>query len=157
MVLYFVALSSIAVWVVFRDPRVDFRFVAAGSLVPLLVDAPVGERAVGHTLLLAAGALALAVVVTAGRRPARARLVMLPVGMLVHLLLDGVFGDPETLWWPFLGTGFPGEGLVPSPGAVALREGAGLAGAWWFARRFGLGDAARRRRFLRAGRVEVAA
>lgn len=157
MLLYHVALSSVAVWVVFRDPRIDFRFVAVGSLLPLLVDAPIGERSVGHTLLLAAGVLVLVVAVTAGRRPARARLVMLPVGMLLHLVLDGAFGDQETFWWPVLGTELDGDALLPSAAVLALREGVGLLAAGWFVRRFGLADARRRRDFLRAGRIEVPA
>ncbi len=155
MLLWFVAPAVVAVWVVFRDPRADYRFVALGALVPDAVDLPVGHPAFGHTLLAAAGTLAVAVVATVGRRRWRGRLVLLPIGMLFHLVLAGVFSEPDVFWWPFLGTELPELAFRPSAGAVALRELAGLVVAGWFVRRFQLTSRSRLRRFLATGRVEV--
>lgn len=154
MILWFAGLSAVIVWAVFRDPRIDFRFVAAGALVPLAVDAPWGEARYGHTLVAAVGTLVVVVLVTLGRRPIRSRLVMVPVGMLLHLVLGGLFSDPEILWWPLRGADFPDRDLVPGAGVVALREAAGLAAVAWFTARFGLGDRERRRDFLRSGQVQ---
>lgn len=155
MILWFVGPSCLAVWAVFRDPRLDFRFVAAGALLPDAVDAVAGKPEYGHTLVVAAGTLLLVVAATSGRRTARARLVMIPVGMLLHLILAGAFSRPDVFWWPSKGLGFPAGDLVPSAGGIAWRETVGLASCAWFAWRFGLTDRARLRRFVRSGRVEV--
>jgi len=49
--------------------------------------------------------------VTAGRRPIRRRLLAVPIGMFLHLVLDGVFRDTRVFWWPFTGLALPSSRL----------------------------------------------
>lgn len=156
MVLWYLGLGAVAVWLVFRDPRVDFRLLAIGLLSPALIDAPWSEARYAHTLLAPVAALFLVVALTAGRRPARPRLLMLPIGMLLHLVFDGMWMSPEIFWWPALGTDFPERALVPGATALVVREAVGLVAVAWFVRRFNLAAAERRRRFASTGRVVAA-
>lgn len=156
MFLWYLGLGAVAVWVVFRDPRLDFRLVAAGVLLPALIDAPWGEARFAHTLLAPVAVLFGVVAATAGRRPVRARLLMVPIGMLLHLVFDGMWTAPEIFWWPALGSDFPSRALVPDVTAVVARELVGFGALLWFVRRFGLGDLDRRRRLVRTGRVVAA-
>lgn len=156
MLLWYLGVGAVAVWLVFHDPRVDFRLLAAGLLAPALIDAPWGAARFGHTLLTPVVALFGVVAVTAGRRPARPRLLMIPIGMLLHLVLDGMWTSPEIFWWPTLGADFPDRGLVPDTAALVVRELAGLMATVWFVHRFGLGDVDRRRQFWRTGQVVAA-
>ena len=59
MVLWFAFGSIFAVWNVFQSPGLDFRLIALGALLPLLLDAPFGEQAYAHTLLSAVVVLVL--------------------------------------------------------------------------------------------------
>lgn len=156
MVLWYLGLGAVTLWVVFRDPRIDFRVLALGLLSPALIDAAWGEARYAHTLLAPVAALFLVVALTAGRRPARPRLLMVPIGMLLHLVFDGMWTSPEIFWWPALGTDFPQRDLVPGATGLVLREIAGLAALAWFVQRFGLLDPERRRRFVRTGQVVAA-
>jgi hypothetical protein len=96
-----------------------FRWFLLGSLLPDLVDKPVGRVILGehfqngriyfHTLLvlllfLAAGFLL--------HRVRDARFLAISAGMAVHLLLDAIWAFPETALWPLLGPfpRFPEEG-----------------------------------------------
>lgn len=157
MTLWFVAPAWLMVWAVFRDPRIDYRFLAIGALAPAVIDAPVGERAYAHTLLAPVAVLLVVLIVTAGRKPARPRLLMIPIGMLLHLVLEGLWTAPEQFWWPVLGVDLPGDELVPSASVIAIRDALGLLALVWFVRRFGLADRVRLRAFVRTGRVEIGA
>ena len=48
---------------------------------------------------------------TVGRRPARAILLGLPIGVMLHLVFDGVWTDADLFWWPLGGWGFDGQPL----------------------------------------------
>jgi membrane-bound metal-dependent hydrolase YbcI (DUF457 family) len=140
-------------WNVFRDPAVDHRLVVAGALLPDAVDLVAGHPAYAHTLAAPVAILTVVMAGTRGRRAARRRLLALPIGMFLHLVLDGTWTRSEVLWWPFLGTTFPGGHLWP-PLVLALAEEVAGAGAlWWFVRRFRLTDPEPRRVFLRSGRL----
>ncbi len=153
-------MAVVAVWVVFRDPAIDLRLVVAGALAPDVVDGVlslVGE--VGpwpmHTLLASAALLVGVMLGTKGRRQLRRRLLALPIGSLLHLALDGTWADTDVFWWPAFGIDV-GQQVLPSVerGAVnVVLELAGLAALVWAWRRFRLGEATRRRTFLRTGRV----
>jgi hypothetical protein len=157
VLLWYVGPAAIAVWVVLHDARLDYRMLAVGVLLPHLFDLPWMEVAYAHTLLAAAVALFAVVAVTAGRRPARNRLLMVPVGMFLHLVLDGMWARPDAFWWPAPGTDVPDGSLFPSVAGIAVREVVGLLAVLWFGARFGLGDAGRRRAFLRDGQVQESA
>ena len=84
--------------------------------------------------------------------------------VLFHLLLDAMWLDPETLWWPLLGweftpvaAGTAGDYVAGVLGdwKVWLGEAAGLAYLTYLWRAAGLADADSRRAFMASGRVEV--
>ncbi|HWH35125.1 MAG TPA: metal-dependent hydrolase [Acidimicrobiales bacterium] len=160
MILWFVGLAVVAVWVVFRDPAIDLRLVAAGALLPdaveLLLDL---SGAAGpwpaHSLLAGAGLLSAIMVATRGRRLLRRRLLALPIGSLLHLVLDGAWTDAGVFWWPFLGTDV-GRQLLPSLERGwhnLVLEVVGAFALVWAWRRFRLGEVSRRRLLVRTGRV----
>ena len=59
--------SIFAVWNVFQSPGLDFRLIAIGALLPLVLDAPFRSMAYCHTLLSAVVVLTLTMALTAGR------------------------------------------------------------------------------------------
>jgi hypothetical protein len=152
---WFVGLSIVLVWVVFQSPALDVRVVAAGSLVPLL-DGASGGPWVLHTLAGSVAALAVVMLATRGRRLLRRALLGIPIGMFLHLVLDGVWADGELFWWPFLGGG-AFDGPLPEldrPVAVlVLMELAGVAALVWAHRAFGLDEPARMRELRATGRL----
>ena len=155
MFLWFAATSVALVWVVFSSPALDTRTVMAGALLPLL-ELPLGHPAVVHSLAGAVGALVVVMVATPRRRVLRRRLLGIPIGLFLHLVLDGVWADTRAFWWPLAG-GFSDERLPELSrgwGNVAF-ELAGLAAAYWIWRAFGLADPDRRRSFIRTGRLRA--
>ena len=154
MLLWFAGTSLTAVWLVFRDPALDYRLVVVGALVPDAVDALTGTR-VMHTVLASAALLAVVMVATRGARHARRHLLALPIGTFLHLVFDGAWGRTEVFWWPLFGTSFGDERLPSVERGVlnVLLELVGLAILVWFWRRFRLHEAPRRSMFLRSGRL----
>jgi hypothetical protein len=162
LILWHAGVALAVVWNVFRDRAIDYRLVVVGSLLPDAVDLGFGHPAYAHTLAASALVLAAVMLLTrpAGRggkasrrRLIRRRLLALPIGMFLHLVLDGVWARPELLWWPFFGARFPDAGLLPPLRLLVAEE---IAGAWalgWFVWRFRLADPVRRRTFLRSGRL----
>ncbi len=155
MVLWFAGMSFLAVWLIFRDPALDHRLVVAGALLPDLIDGPTGGPWLAHTLAGSALLLVGVMVGTRGRRVLRRRLLALPIGTFLHLVLDGAWARTEVFWWPAFGPGL-GEGPLPSVARgwtdVPL-ELAGLAVLVWAWRRFRLAEPQRRRLLLRTGRL----
>jgi inner membrane protein len=89
----------------------DLRWLIAGSILPDLIDKPLGQRflkpyfkngriychtAVFALLVLAAGAARL-------RRDDDQRLFLLALGVVCHHLGDRIWNEPETAWWPARG------------------------------------------------------
>ncbi|CAN5739986.1 hypothetical protein BH24ACT3_BH24ACT3_17310 [soil metagenome] len=156
MLLWFAGGSFVAVWVVFRSPALDYRLVMAGAVLPV-AEAVLGGPRLLHTLLACALGLGLVMMATRERRLLRRRWLGLPIGMFLHLVLDGTWTRSGVFWWPFLGADF-GAGQIPElerglP-VVALLEAAGIVALAWCWRRFGLADAGRRRTFLSTGRLD---
>jgi hypothetical protein len=92
----------------------DFRFAAAGALLPDLIDKPLAwflvrslpdDHAVGHTLWLPLSLLAVGLALLP--RAGGIALMLLGLGALTHLLVDPVNAHPRTLFWPLFGTTFP--------------------------------------------------
>ncbi len=159
---------------VFRDPKVDVRFLAVGALLPDLIDKPLGTllfrevfdeatRLIGHTLLLSLLIMA-AVLLSTRRGRVRRQWMALAVGVLIHLLLDGMWTDQQTFLWPAFGWAFvPGlpdywsgliARLVGDPWAL-LQEAVGLGYLFYLWRKAGLGDPVRRRDLIRTGRLST--
>ena len=104
MLLWYVGLSVFIVATIFKSSGIDYRLVALGSMLPLIVDLGFGYRAYGYTLLFAVVLLAVTMVGTIGRpRLLRRRLLCVPIGVFCGLVLSGAFTNDELFWWPFLG------------------------------------------------------
>jgi hypothetical protein len=157
MFLWFAGMSFVAVWLVFRSPAVDYRLVVAGSLLPL-VELPIGEPRVLHSLAGSVALLVLAMVVTPRQRLVQRRLVAIPIGVFLHLVLDGIWADTEAFWWPFSGFGWSHAELpeLARGGFDVVLELVGAAALVWAWRRFGLDDPGRRARFWRTGQLDRA-
>jgi membrane-bound metal-dependent hydrolase YbcI (DUF457 family) len=129
VILWFAGLSVVIVWNVFHDPRFDYRLVVVGALLPDAVDAFFGGARLLHTLIFSVGLLVVVMLATLGRRALRRRLLAIPIGTLLHLVLDGMWTRTHVFWWPFLGTSF-GHGRLPIlDRPVALLVAEELAGA----------------------------
>ncbi len=156
MVLWFAGLSVAVVWLVFRDTAIDYRLVVVGALAPDVIDAALGGARPLHTLLGSAVLLVVVMFATRGRRGRRRRLLALPIGTFLHLVLDGVWARTTLFWWPLFGVRLPAEPLpsLSRPTVVlVLQEVGGLVALWWWWRRFALDEPDRRRAFLRTGRL----
>jgi membrane-bound metal-dependent hydrolase YbcI (DUF457 family) len=89
--------------------RLDLAFVALGSLLPDIIDKPLGAvvfgtpamgRTFAHTLLF------LLLIATFAAYAKDIRLMSLSGGVLSHLILDSMWNSPVILLWPLLGS-FP--------------------------------------------------
>ncbi len=156
MLFWFVGTAVVSVWLVFHDPRFDYRFLIIGALAPDIIDGLFGGARVLHSVAGGVGLLVVVMLATIGRRPVRRRLLALPIGVLLHLVFDGAFTNTTVFWWPFSGGGFD-DAPLPSwdRGTISIvLEVAGLAMCWWAVRVFGLTDRERRRQFWRTGVLE---
>ncbi len=156
----------------FRDDRMDLRFLLVGAVLADVLDTPIGlirydsfggVRLVAHSLPFAAAVMVAVLLGTRRGRP-RKRWMPLAVGLFMHLFLDAMWSDPETLWWPFLGLDFSAAEAGDAAAYVAdiLRdwrvwalEGVGLAYLAFLAHRGRLSDRDARRGFYATGRIDV--
>lgn len=96
--------------------QIDYRLVLLGSLIPDLIDKPIGRilfhdyfegngHLYGHTLVAAfAVVLPGLLLVVVWSDP---RLLAMGIAMLSHLAVDPTNHSLEILLWPLLGTEFP--------------------------------------------------
>jgi hypothetical protein len=148
-------MSVFLVATIFRSAGIDYRLVALGSILPLLVDLPFGYRAYGYTLLFAVVLLAAVMLGTIGRpRLLRRRLLCLPIGVFCGLVLSGAFTNDELFWWPFLGSSFAHDALLPSTWVVVVEEIAGLVVCWVLVGQYDLYLRGPRQRLIRTGRLQ---
>lgn len=155
MLLWFAGVSFVFVWLVFRSPALDYRLVMLGSVVPL-GDVVFGGPRLLHTLLFAVSLMVLVVLATQRRRLVRRRLISLPIGLMMHLVLDGIWTRAEVFWWPFLGTSFGAGGLpeLERPLGVGLvMELIGIGCLAWCWQTFRFSDPQNRERFVRTGHL----
>jgi membrane-bound metal-dependent hydrolase YbcI (DUF457 family) len=103
-----------ASWVESLAGYVDLRLLLIGSLLPDIIDKPIGQfffretfsngRIFSHTLIF------LALITIVGfflyRRRSRTWLLALSFGTFTHLVLDQMWRDPHTLLWPAYGLAF---------------------------------------------------
>lgn len=172
MFLWHIGASVAFVRYAFRDPMMDLRFLAFGAILPDLVDLPFGialwdsfrnVRLVAHSMLFAS-AILVAVLIATRRGVWRKRLILLAVGALLHLALDAMWQSPDTLWWPFFGSGlaeteFATYGdylakLLTNP-IMWLGEAAGAAYLVFLYMRSGLAARDSRSAFVRTGVVSA--
>ncbi len=154
MLLWFIGPSILIVWAVFGSPTADYRLVVVGAVLPL-VELPIGEPRMFHSLVGAAALLVAVMVGARGQRLVQRRLLGLPIGVLMHLALDGAWADTRGFWWPFLGTAWSTAQLpeLGRGGFGVVLEMAGAFACWWGWRRFRLDEPDRRRLFLETGQV----
>lgn len=154
MLLWFAGLSMLIVWTVFRSPVVDYRLVALGAVLPVL-EVAVGRPAVLHTLAAPVGLMGLVMAGYRGKRLAQRRMLGVPIGLFLHLVLDGVWSNATLFWWPVTGLDFAARPLPElSRGwlSVAFELLGALTLVWWW-RRWRLAEPARRDEFFRTGRL----
>lgn len=156
---------------IFRDPKVDVRFLILGALVPDLVDMPIGTLILSDRYstselwahsLVAASAFMAAVLIATRRGRRRRAWMALGVGWLFHLLLDGMWLNEDVFFWPILGWDLPTapsafwpealQRALADPWRWAL-EALGALYLWWLWRALGLGDQERREIVFRTGRL----
>jgi inner membrane protein len=101
-------------WFTALSSYVDIRVLLLGSLLPDIIDKPVGQfffretfnngRIFSHTLTF------VIVLAVAGfylfRRYRQVWLLTIAFGAFMHLALDQMWYEPGTLFWPFLGISF---------------------------------------------------
>lgn len=156
MFLWFLGGSFLAVLVVFSSPALDYRLVMFGAVIGA------GEVLVGaawflHTLLAPVGVLAAVMLATRGNRLRRRQLLGLPIGMFMHLVLDGTWATSKLFWWPALGTSdVLGTAEVPeadrSTATLLVMELVGLAALVFLIRRLDLAGGGREK-FLSSGQL----
>lgn len=134
---------------------IDYRLVAFGAVLPL-VEVVTGVNVL-HTLLGAVVMMAVVMLTTQKRRLVRRRLLGIPIGLFVHLVLDASWTRAELFWWPAFGFDF-GPSTLPEfdrPLAVGiLLELLGIAAAGWAYRRYDLADPMKRDRLLQTGQLD---
>ena len=95
--------------------RLDYRFLLVGSLLPDLIDKPVGNilfystfqnsRIFGHTLCFNVLLAILGLYLYKSRE--KTWLLVLSFGSALHLIQDEIWHDLETFFWPVYGLIFP--------------------------------------------------
>jgi hypothetical protein len=151
---WFVGVGWLLVVAVFQSPALDYRMVMVGTVVPL-ADAATGGPWVLHTLLGSVVVLAAVMLATQRRRLVRRRWLGLPIGMFMHLVLDGAWTNTDVFWWPAFGTSF-GDARLPEldrGGLSLVMELVGLVALLYAWNRFDLRDPSARDRFLRTGQL----
>ena len=137
-------------WFTHLSSYVDIRLLLIGSLIPDIIDKPVGQyffretfshgRIFSHTLLFLILITATGFFLYKSRR--KVWLLTLASGTLMHLILDEMWCAPGTLFWPFLGFAFERvdltnwvpnifHALMSNPG-VYVPEAVGLVILLWF-------------------------
>lgn len=154
MFLWFIGLAWVSVWWVFRSPALDYRLVMLGAVLPV-AEFPFGAG-VAHTLLAPVAAMTVIMLATQGKRLLRRQLLGLPIGMFVHILLDGAWATTDLFWWPVTHGPLYVDSLpeFTRPLWGAVMELVGLAAMMWAIGAFGLDDAARRTKFLKTGQLD---
>jgi inner membrane protein len=109
-------------WTLVKQAKgLDLRFLIIGSLLPDIIDKPIGRyffrdtfgtgQIYCHTLLFAV-LLFLAGFFIAFKYK-KSFMLMLAIGTFVHLILDLMWMKPDTFLWPLYGFGFEKSTPVP--------------------------------------------
>ena len=116
-------------WLASLSKYLDIRFLIIGSMLPDIIDKPVGQylfretfqngRIFSHTLLFLVLVTIIGVIVY--KKSKNVWGFSLAAGVLAHLLLDSMWATPGTLFWPFMGWGFTTVELGDYAGKI-LRE-----------------------------------
>lgn len=89
---------------------IDYRFILLGALLPDLIDKPVGFTYFSNLRVFSHSLLFLLIIIAAGIFLYRFRkqlwLLCLAFGVFWHLILDQMWLNTHTLFWPLLGLPF---------------------------------------------------
>jgi len=106
--------------------RIDIRTLLVGSLLPDIIDKPIGHwlfkeyfsngRIFSHTLLFLTLITILGVFYY--RYFSKTWFLFLSFGIFMHLILDEMWRTPRTLLWPILGLEFERIGLTDWLGGI---------------------------------------
>lgn len=117
MIFWHLGMTVLIVRYVYRDPDMDLRWVLAGSILPDVIDKPIGSilfndtfhthRLFAHSVLFPIAGLLIVILTTSRGTALRKGLIALVIGSLIHLVLDAAWADPEAFWWPLFGFDFP--------------------------------------------------
>ncbi len=155
MLIWFIVLAPVLVAEVFRSPMIDYRLVALGAVLPIL-EVVIGANVL-HTLVGAVVVMTLVMLATQQRRLVRRRLLGIPIGLFVHLVLDGSWTRTDLFWWPVFGLDF-GERSLPEfdrPLVVGvLLELVAVGVAVWAWRRYRLDEPTHLQRLIRTGQLD---
>jgi hypothetical protein len=154
VILWFAGGSFALVWAVFKSPALDYRLVMLGAVLPV-IELVICAPKVLHTLQCSVAALTVVMLLTRRRRLVRRRWLGVPIGMFMHLVLDGMWTRTETFWWPLFGWDFPAGHLpeVDRGALTFLLELLGAAALAWCWQRFRLYEPRRRELFVRTGHL----
>ncbi len=102
--------------------RIDLQYVVFGSMLPDIIDKPIGRvifaesiangRIIGHTLVFSILLLLIGYYFYKSRNDSR--FAIISVASFCHLLEDQMWAQPATFYWPLFGWSFPYD---PSYGA----------------------------------------
>jgi hypothetical protein len=167
VIFWHLGLATVIVYVTLGRRRIDYRFILLGAIAPDLVDGILGlflfegpaGRWIAHSIL---AVVFVSVAIIVGLRgETRLAWFGLGVGWLLHLVGDGMWGAPETFFWPAFGTDFSQVPREPYSWDLLLHpwdhlatwggELVGLAILAWFWIAFELGRDGRARLFLKDG------
>jgi membrane-bound metal-dependent hydrolase YbcI (DUF457 family) len=103
--------AALTAWFGRLGRRADIRLVLLGSLLPDIIDKPLGQvilrESISNGRIFAHSLLFFLLVTVAGlyvrRRNGSTGLLALSFGMLVHIASDQMWLMPVTLFWPLLG------------------------------------------------------
>ncbi len=106
--------SSVPPWFTSLADRIDIRLLLIGSLLPDIIDKPIGRflfRETYNNGSIFCHTLLFLIVITAGglylyRYRNKTWLLALSFGTFIHLILDGMWLAPQTLLWPLYGFSF---------------------------------------------------
>ena len=173
MIFWHVGGTILAFRYIFRDPNVDLRFLTLGSILPDLIDKPIGTilfvdalgsgRLFAHSLLFAS-LLLVGVLVLSRPGVWRRRFMAVAIGSLFHLVLDGMWTIKEVFLWPAFGWQLPPgpesfwtqlpERTLADPWLL-VQEALGILYLIYLWRRAELNDSTRRSELWSEGLIHV--
>jgi inner membrane protein len=94
---------------------IDYRLVFVGSILPDIIDKPLGtflfrntfhnSRIFAHTLVFSFVLLIIGFIMLLKLR--KSSVLLIGISCTIHLILDSMWLFPSILFWPFLGFKFP--------------------------------------------------
>lgn len=153
MVLWFVALSVAAVFLVFDSVALDYRLIAVGSLLPW-IDVVWGSPWPLHSVFFPVAVMTAVMIIGWGRRLWQRRWLCLAIGLFMHLVLAATWTARDVFWWPVFGSPTSTELPTPSLGLAIALELVGLAVLVWLWRGLQLGNPTTRAALVRRGRID---